>query len=171
MCSLHGVFISRSIPRIANAARAGHGRGPYAACSSVAAHPDLSMRHGPGMAAAPTRRVHQSEHPQNCQCGTGRAWPRPLRGAVHDSKCSQNCACRCYDRTIKAKTDPAFGSASTLKRRVVCNFRDWQAAPVPGTAAPGRPGVRVRRLPGRPVGRRGGPAGGRGGRRDSGGGG
>ena len=146
MRSLHGAFISRGIPRIAGAARAGHGRGPYAArrirrgvprfagaiqgtvcrmypdggigpvgntfmcsastgpltsdapewfrqaivgagpcparqnrpakrtgfrrkpvdfgthkcvpytaCTSVAAHPDLRMRHGPGMATAPTR--------------------------------------------------------------------------------------------------------------------
>ena len=30
MCSLQGVYTSRGIPRIANAARAGHSRGPYA---------------------------------------------------------------------------------------------------------------------------------------------
>ena len=30
MCSLQGVYTSRGVPRIANAARAGHGRGPYA---------------------------------------------------------------------------------------------------------------------------------------------
>ena len=43
MRSLHGVFISRGIPRFANAARAGHGRGPYAVRCIFGIRPDLQV--------------------------------------------------------------------------------------------------------------------------------
>ena len=43
MRSLHGVYTSRGVPRIASAARAGHGRGPYAVQCSFEMHAGLQM--------------------------------------------------------------------------------------------------------------------------------
>ena len=61
MCSLQGVYTSRGVPRIASAARAGHGRGPYAVQRvgrgiprfvGAAAFPDLWIQDAGGILQA-----------------------------------------------------------------------------------------------------------------------
>ena len=37
--------------------------------------------------------AHESGHPQICECGTGWAWPQPLRGVAYLSERTQICGC------------------------------------------------------------------------------
>ena len=61
MCSLQGVCTGRGVPRIAGAARAGHGRGPYGVqrvdrgiprFAGAAAFPELRIRDAGGIPQA-----------------------------------------------------------------------------------------------------------------------